>query len=111
MGRLATDRRRGPARFIFEHPLDVRILAIDGTWCRDCQLIEVSESSAQISLNGPPVADAEMILLLTKFGCPVFRMCKRTSIDGALINLSFHRDAIGKKFYAKRGREAEAWYR
>jgi len=52
-----------------------------------------------------------MILLLTKFGYPVFRMCKRTSIDGALINLSFHRDVIGKKFYAKRGREAEVWYR
>ena len=76
MGRLATDRRRGPARFRFEHPLEFRILAVDGTWCRDCQLIEVSESSAQISLNGPPVTDAEMILLLTKFGCPVFRMAK-----------------------------------
>jgi hypothetical protein len=111
MGLLATDRRRGPARFRFELPLDVRILAVDGTWCRDCQLIEVSKSSAQISLNSPPVTDAEMILLLTKFGCPVFRMCKRTSVDGALINLSFHRDAIGKKFYAKRGHEAGAWYR
>ena len=111
MGRLATDRRKGSARFRFEHPLDVRILAIDGTWCRDCQLIEVSESSAQISLSGSPVTDAEMILLLTKFGCPVFRMCKRTSVDGALMTLSFHRDVIGKKFYAKRGREAEAWYR
>ena len=111
MGMLATDRRRGPARFRFEYPLDVRILAIDGTWCRDCQLIEVSESSAQISLSGSPVSDAEMILLLTKFGCPVFRMCKRTSVDGALMNLIFHSDVIGKKFYAKRGREAEAWYR
>ena len=47
MGRLATDRRRGPARFRFEHPLDVRILAIDGSWCREYQLIEVSELSAQ----------------------------------------------------------------
>ena len=111
MGRLATDRRKGSARFRFEHPLDVRILAIDGTWCRDCQLIEVSESSAQISLSGSPVSDAEMILLLTKFGCPVFRMCKRTSVDGGLMNLAFHRDVFGKKFYAKRGREAEAWYR
>ena len=111
MGRLATDRRRGPARFRFEHPLEFRILAVDGTWCRDCQLIEVSESSAQISLNGSPVTDAEMILLLTKFGCPVFRMCKRTSVDGGLMNLAFHRDVFGKKFYAKRGREAEARYR
>ena len=111
MGRLATDRRRGPARFRFERPLDVRILAIDGTWCRDCQLIEVSESSAQISFSGSPVTDTEMILLLTKFGCPVFRMCKRTSVDGGLMNLAFHRDVFGKKFYAKRGREAEAWYR
>jgi hypothetical protein len=111
MRMLATDRRRGPARVRFDHPLDVRILAIDGTWCRDCQLIEVSENSAQISLNGSPVTDDEMILLLTKFGCPVFRMCKRTSVDGALMNLAFHRDGIGKKFYAKRGHEAEAWYR
>jgi hypothetical protein len=111
MRMLATDRRRGPARFRFEYPLDVRVLAIDGTWCRDCQLIEVSDTTALISLSGSPVTDAEMILLLTKFGCPVFRMCKRTSVDGALMNLSFHRDVVGKKLFAKREREAEAWYR
>ncbi|MDB5501541.1 MAG: hypothetical protein JWR89_1443 [Tardiphaga sp.] len=103
----ATDRRKGAARVRFENPLDVRVMAIDGTWCRDCQLIEVSETGAQISVIGPPVIDAEMILLLTRFGSPVFRMCMRTSVDGALMEVLFQRDVIGKKLFTQRGHEAE----
>src|ERR1700730_3940834 len=70
---IATECRKGAARVKFENPLDVRVMAIDGTWCRDCQLIDVSETGAQIRLTGPAVNDTEFFLLLTKFGDPVFR--------------------------------------
>jgi len=94
---IATERRKGAAWVKFENPLDVRVMAIDGTWCRDCQLIDVSETGAQIRLTGPAVNDTEFFLLLTNFGDPVFRMCIRRWVDGTLMGVSFHRDLIGAK--------------
>jgi hypothetical protein len=79
----------------FENPLDVRVMAIDGTWCRDCQLTQVSETEAQIRLIGPALNDTEFFLLLTKFGKPVFRMCRRRWVNGMLIGVSFHKDFVG----------------
>ena len=104
---IATERRKGAARVKFENPLDVRVMAIDGTWCRDCQLIDVSETGAQIGLTGPAVNDTEFFLLLTNFGDPVFRMCIRRWVDGMLMGVSFHRDFIGAKPLAQVRREAE----
>jgi hypothetical protein len=72
-------------------------MAIDGTWCRDCQLIDVSETGAQIRLTGPAVNDTEFFLLLTNFGDPVFRMCVRRWVDGTLMGVSFHRKFIRAK--------------
>jgi hypothetical protein len=103
---IATECRKGAARVKFENPLDVRVMAIDGTWCRDCQLIDVSETGAQIRLTGPAVNDTEFFLLLTNFGDPVFRMCIRW-VDGTLMGVSFHRDFIGAKPLAQLRREAE----
>ena len=70
---IAIECRKGAARVRFENRLDVRVMAIDGTWCRDCQLIDVSETGAQIRLTGPAVNDTEFFLPLTKFGDPLFR--------------------------------------
>jgi len=94
---IATERRKGAARVKFENPLDVRVMAIDGTWCRDCQLIDVSETGAQIGLTGPAVNETEFFLLLTNFGNPVFRMCIRRWVDGTLMGVSFSKDATGAK--------------
>jgi hypothetical protein len=89
MNVISTKRRKGPARVRFENPLDVRVMAIDGTWCRDCQLIDVSETMAQIRLTGPAEDDTEFFLLLTRFGDPVFRMCTRRWVYGTLMEVSF----------------------
>jgi hypothetical protein len=102
---IATERRKGAARVKFENPLDVRVMAIDGTWCRDCQLTQVSETEAQIRLTGPALNDTEFFLLLTKFGDPVFRMCIRRWVNGMLIGVSFHKEFVGG-LLAQLGREA-----
>jgi hypothetical protein len=107
MNEISTKRRKGPARVRFENPLDVRVMAIDGTWCRDCQLIDVSETMAQIRLTGPAEDDTEFFLLLTRFGDPVFRMCTRRWVDGTLMEVSFHRDFMGAKPLAQPMCEAE----
>jgi hypothetical protein len=104
---IATECRKGSARVKFENPLDVRVMAIDGTWCFDCQLIDVSENGAQIRLSSPAAKDIEFFLLLTKFGDPIFRRCKRRWVDGTLMGVSFHRDFIGAKPLAQLRREAE----
>jgi hypothetical protein len=82
-------------------------MAIDGTWCLDCQLIDVSENGAQIRLTSPAAKDVEFFLLLTQFGDPVFRRCKRRWVDGMLMGLSFHKVAVGTKPLAQLRREAE----
>src|ERR1700730_13468400 len=104
---IATECRKGAARVKFENPLDVRVMAIDGTWCRDCQLIDVSATGAHIRLSGRVLNDTEFFLLLTNFGDPVFRMCVRRWVDGTLMEVSFHRGFSGAKPLAQLRREAE----
>jgi hypothetical protein len=65
---IAPKHRKGAAWVKFENPLDVRVMAIDGTWCHDCQLTQVSGTEAQIRLIGPALDNTEFVLLLTKFG-------------------------------------------
>jgi hypothetical protein len=107
---IATERRKGAKRVRFENPLDVRVMAIDGTWCIDSQLIDVSETGARIRLTSSAAKDIEFFLLLTKFGDPVFRRCKRRWVNGTLMGVSFSKDAIGAKPLAQLRREAELVY-
>jgi hypothetical protein len=104
---VATERRKEAKRVAFENPLDVRVMATDGTWCRDGELIDVSETGARIRLTGSAVNDTEFFLLLTKFGDPVFRMCIGRWIDGTLMGVSFHRESIRAKPLAQLRRDAE----
>jgi hypothetical protein len=105
---MTAERRMGAPRIKFDRPLDVRIMSIDGTWCRDCHLIDMSETGARIELTSPAADLTEFFLLLTTFGNPVFRRCKREWVDGAVMGVSFRSDAIGvKKPLTQLRREAE----
>jgi hypothetical protein len=73
-------------RVKFERPLDSRIMAIDGTWCRECLLIDVSESGALIKLTSLAADLTGFFLVLSSFGN--YRRCKRASVHGPLIGLS-----------------------
>lgn len=95
-------------RVEFENPLDVRVMAIDGTWCMDGQLIDVSETGARIRLTSVAPKDIEFFLLLTKFGTPLFRRCKRRWINGTLMGVLFRKEFTGAKPLAQPGREAES---
>jgi hypothetical protein len=103
---LSTERRKGAKRVKFENPLDVQVMSIDGTWCLDGQLIDVSETGARISLTRP-AKEKEFFLLLTKFSDPVFRRCTRIWVDGMLMGVSFHKATVGTKPLAQVRREAE----
>jgi hypothetical protein len=103
---MIVERRKGPKRVKFETPIDVRVIAIDGTWSIDCQLIDVSDDGAQLRLPSP-AEDVEFFLLMTKFGNSVFRRCKRRWIHGTLMGVHFCKDAVGIKPLEELRREAE----
>ena len=87
-------RGKEAKRVVFENPLEVRVMAIDGTWFIDCQLIDVSEDEARIRLASPAAKDIRFFLLLTKFGGPVFRMCTRKWVKGTLMGVSFQKEFV-----------------
>jgi hypothetical protein len=104
---ITGERRMGAPRIKFEQPLDVRVMSIDGTWCRESLLIDMSESGARIELTSPAADLTEFFLLLTTFGTPVFRRCKREWVDGALMGVSLRSDVAGVKKLVQLRREAK----
>ena len=48
---MAISERRKGVRVVFEKGIDVSIMAIDGTWRRDCIMQDVSETGARLSIR------------------------------------------------------------
>jgi hypothetical protein len=94
-------------RVKFERPLEARVMAIDGTWYRESFLIDVSDTGAQIEVTGDAAELSEFFLLLTSFGSPVFRRCKREWVNGARVGVSFKKTNIGIKSLEEVRHEAE----
>ncbi|MCF2524339.1 PilZ domain-containing protein [Bradyrhizobium sp. G127] len=91
--------KRSAARVNFERGVQVRILAIDGAWHRECEMLDVSESGALLR-----VADSiaglelkEFFLVLSSVGT-AHRRCALAWIDGDRLGANFIRnDAKPKK--------------
>ena len=81
----------------FEQPLDIRVMTIDGTRCGEGRLNEISDSEAQLELTGHMAELGEFFLMLTGFGNPVFRRCRRRWVRGTEMGVSFDRTNIGIK--------------
>jgi hypothetical protein len=84
-------------RVKFERPLDITVMTIDGTRRGEGRLNEISDSEAQIELTGDLAEQSEFFLMLTGFGNPVFRRCRRKWVRGTQIAVSFDRTNIGIK--------------
>jgi hypothetical protein len=65
------------------------MMAIDGTWVRECLLMGVSDSGAQIAVKDSGVSTEEFFLLLSSSATPAFRRCKRAWVEGDLMGVSF----------------------
>ena len=84
-----TDRRRhDPVEF--ERGIDVRLMAIDGTWHRGCTMREVGDAGARLvvqdSVEGLNLN--EFFLVLSSTGL-AFRRCELVRVDGAEIGVRF----------------------
>lgn len=84
-------------RVHFEPPREVAVMSIDGTWCAEAVLLDISAKDARIR---SPILRAELpefFLLLTRTGTPVFRRCTRTWVNGPEMGVTFAKSASGTK--------------
>ena len=84
-----TQGRRKSERVSFEHGIEVFIMAIDGTWRRNCLMIDVSQTGARLAVESIHGLDLrEFFLLLSSTGL-AFRRCKLARVAGDEIGVEF----------------------
>lgn len=90
---------RKSERVDFERGVHVYIMGIDGTWRRECMMIDVSQTGARLRIEGPVegLDLKEFFLLLSSTGL-AFRRCQMVRMDGDQIGVRFlARDKATKK--------------
>ena len=79
-------------RVRFEHGVPVQLMAIDGTWRRDCLINDVSEADATLTvitaIEGLQLT--EFFLLLSSTGL-AYRRCSLAWVNGDQIKVTFIR--------------------
>jgi hypothetical protein len=81
---------RKALRVRMDHRHPVHLMGVDGTWKRNCVLLDVSETGAKIEVEGTlDVLQAkEFFLLLSSTGL-AFRRCELVWIDGTMAGVHF----------------------
>jgi PilZ domain len=94
---------RKSERVVFERGFHVYIMGIDGTWRRDCMMIDVSQTGARLCVEGSleGLDLREFFLLLSSTGL-AYRRCKMVRLAGDQIGVEFlKRDKNFKKKASK----------
>ena len=102
---MAWENRKNP-RVNFEHGVTVQIMAIDGTWRRNCIMQDASDGGARLLVQGPleGLELKEFFLLLSSTGL-AYRRCELAWVNGDQIGVNFLKQGDKKKKAAKRGAE------
>ena len=81
---------RNSERVEFERGIPVYMMGIDGTWRRDCLLIDVSQTGARLLVEGSleRLDLKEFFLLLSSTGL-AFRRCQLVRVEGNQIGVEF----------------------
>ncbi|WP_454624073.1 PilZ domain-containing protein [Bradyrhizobium cenepequi] len=89
---------RGAERVTFSRGYDVCIMAIDGTWRRDCVLNAISENDAALNVEGSiqGLNLKEFFLLLSSTGL-AYRRCELVRVNGTEMDIQFIRGKSAKK--------------
>jgi hypothetical protein len=77
-------------RVDFERGIPVYIMGIDGTWRRDCLMIDVSQTGARLLIEGSleGLDLKEFFLLLSSTGL-AYRRCQLVRVAGNQIGVAF----------------------
>ena len=94
---VKTDQR-GSSRVIFERGIAAQMMGIDGTWRRDCNMEDVSETGAKLTIEGSVegLHLKEFFLLLSSTGL-AYRRCRMVRLAGDQIGVAFLKQAPTKK--------------
>ena len=89
---------KGTERVTFSRGYDVCIMAIDGTWRRDCVLNAISDTDAILTVEGSiqGLNLKEFFLLLSSTGLG-YRRCELVRVNGAEMDIQFLRAKNKKK--------------
>jgi hypothetical protein len=89
---------RKSERVDFDKGIHVYIMGIDGTWRRDCLMIDVSQSGARLSVEGSleGLDLKEFFLLLSSSGL-AYRRCRLVRLAGDQIGVAFLKQASPRK--------------
>jgi hypothetical protein len=93
-----SEDNKGIERVTFSRGYDVCIMAIDGTWRRDCQLNAISDADATLTVEGSiqGLNLKEFFLLLSSTGL-AYRRCELVRVNGTEMDIHFLRGKQGKK--------------
>jgi len=85
-------------RVAFSRGYDVCIMAIDGTWRRDCQLNAISDNDAKLTVEGTiqGLNLKEFFLLLSSTGL-AYRRCELVRVNGTEMDVQFLKGRNGEK--------------
>jgi len=98
-----SEENKGTERVTFSRGYDVCIMAIDGTWRRDCQLNAISDNDAILTLEGSiqGLNLKEFFLLLSSTGL-AYRRCELAWVNGDQIGVNFLKTGDKKKKATRR---------
>jgi hypothetical protein len=87
---MTEQKRKRASRVGFDLGYPARIMAIDGTWCRDCHLENVSQTGAKVSVKGSVdgLKLEEFFLALSSTG-NAYRRCRMVWVSGDTIGVRF----------------------
>jgi hypothetical protein len=93
-----TEESKGTERVTFSRGYDVCIMAIDGTWRRDCQLNAISDNDATLTVEGSiqGLNLKEFFLLLSSTGL-AYRRCELVRVNGTEMDIQFLKGKNAKK--------------
>lgn len=100
------DETKGAERVTFSRGYDVCIMAIDGTWRRDCQLNAISDYDASLTVEGSVqgLNLKEFFLLLSSTGL-AYRRCELVRVNGSEMDIQFLKGKNRKKRSARSTRD------
>ena len=106
MAASTSERRKGD-RVVFERGIPAHMMAIDGTWRRECVMEDVSETGAKLTVEGSVegLHLQEFFLLLSSTGL-AYRRCELAWVNVDQIGVNFLKQGDKKK--AARRATAEA---
>ena len=87
---MSGGERRGNKRVSFERPPSAQLMAIDGTWRRECSLYDVSDDGAKLAVGSSieGLQLTEFFLVLSSTGL-AYRRCELAWVNGDQVGVFF----------------------